>query len=129
MGRDYAAASDFHQPRLMTRPNRRSTRRRRGRAAYGDLFETLSAILFRHDPIRINFGSNRDEYDPEAETILARLPGCASVAEAQRMIHGEFVRWFRADLAGSVDKYAALATEIWDLWSRHSERGLPAGTD
>ena len=30
---------------------------------------TVEALLFRHDPIGINFGENTDEYRPEAETI------------------------------------------------------------
>lgn len=44
--------------------------RRRLRAEYGELFDSMAALLFRHDPIGINFdGENTDEYEPEVETI------------------------------------------------------------
>ena len=32
--------------------------RRRLRAEYGDLFDSTAALLFRHDPIGINFEEN-----------------------------------------------------------------------
>ena len=37
---------------------------------YRQLLGEISAILFRHDPMRINFEVNTDEYDAEAGTIL-----------------------------------------------------------
>ena len=36
---------------------------RRLRAEYGTLFDDIGALLFRHDPIGINFDDNTDEYD------------------------------------------------------------------
>jgi hypothetical protein len=53
--------------------------RRRLRAEYGELFDSRAALLYRHDPIGINFEDNTDEYEPEAETILPRLRSCHSV--------------------------------------------------
>jgi hypothetical protein len=52
-------------------------RRKRLKQEYGELFDQTSAILFRHDPIGINFEDNTGEYDPEAGTILPRLAACA----------------------------------------------------
>jgi hypothetical protein len=86
------------------------------RRMYGTLFDGVSAILFRHDPVGINFDSNTDEYDPEARTILPRLWSCASEEDALRTIHEEFQRWFDADTAGPASRYKEAATEIWSLW-------------
>ena len=36
------------------------------------LWLEVSAILFHHDPIGINFETNSDEYDAEAQTIVLR---------------------------------------------------------
>ena len=46
--------------------------RRRLKEEYGKLFDDLTAILFRADPVGINFEVNPDEYQPEAGTILPR---------------------------------------------------------
>ena len=47
--------------------------RRQLKAEYGALFDSITALLFRHDPIGINFEDNVDEYEPETGTILPRL--------------------------------------------------------
>ena len=47
--------------------------RQRLKAEYGRLFHEVQALLFRHDPIGINFEDNVDEYAPEVGTILPRL--------------------------------------------------------
>lgn len=87
------------------------------RAQYGLLFDSLAALLFRHDPIGIAFDNeNRDEYEPEAGTILPRLQSCGCPADAQRAVHEEFVRWFGADTAGPVERYEEIASETWRLW-------------
>lgn len=53
--------------------------RRRLRVEYGNLFDSVAALLFRHDPVGINFDENTDEYQPEAETILPRLRALATL--------------------------------------------------
>jgi hypothetical protein len=37
---------------------------------------STSELLFRHDPVGINFEVNTDEYEPKAGTILPRLHAC-----------------------------------------------------
>jgi hypothetical protein len=96
--------------------------RKRLTGAYKALFEEASAILFRHDPIGLDFETNLDEYDPEVSTVLPRLVTCTSVEDVQRVLHEEFCRWFAPDLAGPPDQYGAPARELWDLWLRH-QRG------
>lgn len=92
--------------------------RRRLKREYGELFEAMSATLFRHDPISINFGNNKDEYDSEAGTILPRLKVCRSAEEVREVVHEEFVRWFSPEDAGSEERYDQIAKEIWVLWQK-----------
>ena len=43
---------------------------------YRGLYDRVTSILFRIDPMGINFEDNTDEYDPETDTILPRLQNC-----------------------------------------------------
>lgn len=90
---------------------------RAGRGAlkdmYGDLYERVEEILFRHDPVGINFGDNRDEYDPEVDTILPRLKRCESVVQVRDVVFEEFARWFDGIDIGPREHYAKAAEEIW----------------
>lgn len=91
--------------------------RRRQRAEYGRLFDSVAALLFRHDPIGIAFeNENTDEYEPETGTILPRLRSCQSASDVRRVVHEEFVRWFGAGNAGPEERYSEIASEIWQLW-------------
>ncbi len=90
--------------------------RRRLRAEYGELFDPVAAILFRHDPIGINAETNTDEYEPEAGTILPRMHKCRTVEDVHRVVYEEFVRWFDAGTAGPQKRYELIACEIWELW-------------
>jgi hypothetical protein len=83
---------------------------------YGELYDKVSELLFRLDPIGINSETNTDEYEPETGTILPRLKQCSSVDDAQKMIHEEFVRWFDRGTAGPESSYFEIAQEIWKLW-------------
>jgi hypothetical protein len=93
--------------------------RRRLKAEYGELFDSISALLYWHDPIGINFEENPDEYEAETGTILPRLRTCASPSDVLRVVHQEFVRWFDAGNAGPEERYAGIASEIWQLWKRY----------
>jgi hypothetical protein len=84
--------------------------KRRDRAALA----ALSRILFSEDPIGLALGSNVDEYEPEAFTILPRLSGCASAGDVRRVVHEEFVTWFGAATAGPPEKYDTIASRVWD---------------
>ena len=92
--------------------------RRRLRAQYHHLFDDVQALLFRHDPVGINFETNTDEYDPEVGTILPRLRSCTCAADVGSVVHEEFTRWFDADIAGPRERYSAIASEIWALWQQ-----------
>lgn len=83
---------------------------------YGDLYDILLEIFFRHDPLGINFGGNTDEYDPEVRTIIPRIAEADSPATLCRIIHQEFARWFGRSGTGDVEDYQALAQEVWQTW-------------
>jgi hypothetical protein len=100
--------------------------RRQLKAEYGELFESVSSLLFRHDPIGINFEENTDEYNAETGTILPRLRSCESPSDALRVVHEEFVRWFDAATAGPEEHYAQTASEIWQLWQRYRQHAANA---
>ncbi|HUQ30599.1 MAG TPA: hypothetical protein VM095_00695 [Pyrinomonadaceae bacterium] len=89
---------------------------KRLKAEYGRLFDSAAEILFRHDPIGVNFEDNTDEYYPEVRTILPRLRACHSADGVLTVVHEEFQRWFDSDTAGSREDYRLIAEEIWRLW-------------
>jgi len=95
--------------------------RRRLRAEYGELFDSMAALLYRHDPIGMNFDfdDNTDEYEPEAGTILSRLSSCHSVEDLLEVVHAEFGRWFDSGTAGPPEHYKKIASGVWQLWQRH----------
>jgi len=93
-------------------------RRRALEDAYGALYEKVSRILFRHDPIGINVETNTDEYEPAVGTILLRLVAARSLADVRRIVHEEFVRWFSPDDAGDEKRYAPIANEVWQAYQR-----------
>ena len=111
--------SDFDSPdRQRLRAEREELRKE-----FRELFDTVSEILFRRDPVGINFETNTDEYEPEVGTILPRLRSCESQADVHRVVYEEFVRWFEADTCGPEDRYEPIAIEIWAAWNRF--RGRP----
>jgi hypothetical protein len=83
---------------------------------YGALFASISAELFKADPVEINFGDNTDEYDPEAGTIIPRLGSATSAEDVQAIVYEEFCRWFGPVTAGPREKYASVSAKIWELW-------------
>jgi hypothetical protein len=91
----------------------------RGRRLQGqeDAVAALEAMLFRHDPIGIDFENNTDEYRSESQTILLRRAEAKTQDELRRIVHEEFVRWFGDDIAGPQIRYDAIADELWASWS------------
>lgn len=89
--------------------------KRRLKAEYRELFDQVAELLFRHDPQGINYQTNTDEYESEAQTILPRLRSCHSEDDVLRVVHEEFVRWFGVDDAGTQQQYVNIAKEIWQL--------------
>lgn len=65
--------------------------------------------------------SNRDEYDPEAGTIIPRLASCKSADEVTQVVHEEFLRWFDEDTVGTRERYEHVSSQIWELWEKFNE--------
>jgi hypothetical protein len=96
--------------------------RNRLKERYGSQYDEILSILFRHDPIGINFETNVDEYEPEVDTILPRLKEARSPDELRRIIHEEFLHWFNGeDTAGPETNYDKIAREVWAAYQRHSQ--------
>jgi hypothetical protein len=104
----------------------RRERRRGLKAAYGDFFDDVVAILYRHDPEGINFESNTDEYELEAGTIIPRLDGCTSTEDVQRLVHEEFRKWFSPGVTQPFETFRQPAEDIWQAWTKFREKGGPA---
>jgi hypothetical protein len=83
---------------------------------YGKFFSDVSNALFQDDPIGINGGSNTDEYEPEAATIIPRLKSASSAQDVQMIVHEEFCSWFGRDVAGLEERYLSVSVKIWELW-------------
>ena len=81
---------------------------------YKKLYYCVSAILFENDIENINFGSNDDEYEPEAGTILPRLPEAESAADVQVIIKEEFNVWFGHER--ELEEFEVVAKEVWSAW-------------
>ena len=94
--------------------------RRQLREKYRNLYDATIALLFRHDPVGINFEDNTDEYAPEAGTILPKLQSCRSANDALEVVYGEVLRWF-GNSAGSKEHYEQIASELWELSERYRQ--------
>jgi len=84
-------------------------------------YNEISKILFKYDPINLNFESNTDEYDSEADYIVIRFQEMKSVEELEAMIKEVFIQMFDEKLANTqhaLDAYKPIASEIWALMSK-----------
>lgn len=87
--------------------------RRALKRAHPAAFARLAALLFEEDPIGLDYEENTDEYEPEATSILPRLPACTSATQVRDVVHAEFVHWFDAYIAGPPERYARLGARVW----------------
>ena len=88
------------------------------KAKYGELFDLVVEVLFKHDPIGINYEDNTDEYEPEARTILPRLRTCHNSDDVVTVAYEEFQKWFDPVDVGEKERYRSLGEEIWVLWNK-----------
>lgn len=132
LGRDPETLADIvegftsPEPRISDDPTAAALLR-----AAGPLVQAVAAVLIAHDPVGIVFEENPEEYEPEAETIALRLMvatgsvdgatalaagfGELDVDDVRRIVHGDFVAWFSAEIAGPEERYLDIAREIRDL--------------
>lgn len=105
-------------PEVVERIEEERIARQQVRAADSELFAAVSRLMFKHDPMSINFGDNTNEYEAEAGTVIPRLQTCASADDVATVVHEEFLRWFGKDIAGERGRYISLAKDIWSLWQQ-----------
>lgn len=86
----------------------------------------LEAVLFKADPIGLDFEDNTDEYRSEAQTILLRLHEAVSKDDVRKLVHEEFVSWFDDRMAGPPERYEQIARTIWLRFDPSSQNALPA---
>ena len=82
------------------------------------LLDKFAAILFECDPACINFSTNTDEYDLEAEIIAAMLPDCRSFNDAIGAIVMTISVLLGTDLSPyrSSVKVNRMSKRIWFSW-------------
>lgn len=87
------------------------------------IYAEVEKILFRVDPVGIDFGDNVDEYAPEVRTIIPRLEDARSEADVHCIVYEEFVQWFGAEIAGAASRkvYKDAAKKIWQAWLELSQ--------
>ena len=87
---------------------------------YGEFYSTVEEILFRHDPIGINFDYNTDEYSPEVGTIIPRLKNAQSESDVLEIVIEEFKKWFGyGEIIKKQDPvYQIISKEIWNAWTK-----------
>jgi hypothetical protein len=105
---------------VTARARRDMEARRRSLAPLRSIVADISAALLDADPIGLRESPDApdDEYDPEAETIVARLSELKRLptqTDLLRVVHQEFVHWF-GDVAGAEERYVAVAARIYTLW-------------
>ena len=66
-----------------------------------------------------NLGTNTDEYEAEAGTILPRLEDVRSEEGGLDAVYEEFVGWFDPAIAGSRGNYEDVAGEVWAVWREY----------
>ena len=93
--------------------------RRRLQAEYGELFDLVAGIMFKHDPAHISLENFTDEHHPETGTILPRLRSCHSVTDVQLVVSEELARWFGTDATDNFKNdpsISAISEDIWSAW-------------
>jgi hypothetical protein len=106
-----ALAAGCKQQKPQVEPDRSAIKQE-----FGALYADVLALLFKADPVGINFKDNTDEYEPEVDTILPRLSSCKGAADVEKVVHEEFVRWFDRDTAGPPGSYRVVARQIWERY-------------
>lgn len=101
---------------------KRMQARRELKARNPAYFEAMSAILFEHDPVGINYVTNCDEYDSETATIIPRLPECKSESDVRTLLQDVLLSWFTEQLVPDDDVVYAIARDIWALHCQTAEK-------
>ena len=99
-------------------------RRELTRQGFGPLYARLHQILLNHNPggLDLTRGDARDDYGAPVGTLIPKLRSI-NEGDLARVLHIEMRHWYR-DAAGTLERYDALAAEIWQAYDRVSARPL-----
>ena len=75
-----------------------------------------------YDPIGIAPDLPKDEYDPEAAMIIARVDEANSPEQLAEIMHQVFVHQFDDEMAGPVSRYLDVAYKLWQECERYGLR-------
>lgn len=84
------------------------------------LIGEFRSILFRHNPLGINFGTDPHGYNMEVISILSSLSVQVSSGPEDfgRIVHEAFAMAIGEDAAGTRERYSAIAEEMWQFFQR-----------
>ena len=88
------------------------------RAQYPALFERVSEILHRHDPMGITTG-DPNEYEAEAGTIIPRLRLAYDAGDVETIIGQEMAFWYGDAMAPPEEGFGPTAREVWAAWAEN----------
>jgi hypothetical protein len=89
--------------------------------------EAINDIIYKHDPIQLaSMGAPPDEYMHEAKMLYEALcDDIVQVSLIQQALYVGMCDAFSQDIAGTVDKYAEIANDIFALYEFTSELRCP----
>jgi hypothetical protein len=87
------------------------------------VIQKVSAILYEHDPVCLNFGNNPDEYGIEACSLLAMLKFGLTEERVADAIAEVFEYYFCLEFSRYTRdiKWITMARCIWVAWTAHQE--------
>ncbi len=83
-------------------------------------FRAILRVLFEQDPVQICRPENPEgetEYDIEANAILGKMPGAASLEDVGRIVFEVFTHCFSEHTATQMVNRELLTEEIWRVWN------------
>jgi len=83
------------------------------KAKFGPLFDAVATLLYEEDPMDlVRSHVPKDEYEPEAASILLRMDRSLSDDAMHDLVFQEFCEWFSPSLAGPKHCYRSCAERI-----------------
>jgi len=79
------------------------------------LYKPLLSLFFAYDLAQLaDFGVPKDEYQPEVDAFIGRLPECTTRDAVEKVLREEFIRLFTEPVVLGAD-YATLADHVWQI--------------
>jgi len=89
-------------------------------SAYENLFNSLTELLFRYNPMRNITPRDSREFFPEALAIMPRLLDCKSAEDASLAAYEAFVSEFKATYASGrgspLSSFSTIGLKLWEYW-------------